>query len=58
MFICEIIGGEARPSNETSDVGFFPLDDLPPLSVGRSTAMQIELMFRHYKNPGLATEFD
>jgi ADP-ribose pyrophosphatase YjhB (NUDIX family) len=58
MFICEIIGGEARPSNETSDVEFFSLDNLPPLSIGRSTAAQIELMFRHRDNPGLATEFD
>jgi ADP-ribose pyrophosphatase YjhB (NUDIX family) len=58
MFICEIIGGEARPSNETSDVEFFSLDNLPPLSIGRSTAAQIELMFRHRDDPGLATEFD
>ena len=58
MFICEIIGGAAQPSNETSEVGFFSLDNLPPLSVGRSTVAQIELMFRHRDNPGLATEFD
>jgi ADP-ribose pyrophosphatase YjhB (NUDIX family) len=58
LFICEIVGGDARPSNETSEVGFFSLDDLPPLSIGRSTAAQIELMFRHRDNPGLATEFD
>ncbi len=58
MFICEIIGGEARPSNETSEVGFFALDSLPPLSIGRSTVAQIELMFRHRDNPALATEFD
>ena len=58
MFICEIIGGAVRPSNETSEVGFFAVDKLPPLSIGRSTAAQIELMFRHRDNPGLATEFD
>ena len=58
MFICEIIGGAARPSNETSEVGFFAVDKLPLLSIGRSTAAQIELMFRHRDNPGLATEFD
>jgi ADP-ribose pyrophosphatase YjhB (NUDIX family) len=58
MFICEIIGGEARPSNETSEVGFFPCHDLPPLSVGRSTAAQIGLMFRHRDDPALPTEFD
>jgi ADP-ribose pyrophosphatase YjhB (NUDIX family) len=58
MFICEITGGEARPSNETSEVGFFALGSLPPLSIGRSTEAQIEMMFRHRDNPALATEFD
>jgi ADP-ribose pyrophosphatase YjhB (NUDIX family) len=58
LFICEIIGGEARPSNETSEVAFFPRDDLPPLSIGRSTAAQIELMFQHRDDPTLATDFD
>jgi ADP-ribose pyrophosphatase YjhB (NUDIX family) len=58
LFICEITGGEARPSNETSEVAFFPRHDLPPLSVGRSTAAQIELMFRHREDPALPTEFD
>jgi len=58
LFICDIVGGEARTSNETSEVGFFARHDLPPLSVGRSTAAQIELMFRHRDDPGLPTEFD
>ena len=58
LFLCDIVGGEARTSNETSEVGFFPRHDLPPLSVGRSTAAQIELMFRHRDDPGLPTEFD
>jgi ADP-ribose pyrophosphatase YjhB (NUDIX family) len=58
LFICEIIGGEARPSNETSEVAFFSRADLPPLSIGRSTAAQIELMFHHRENPALATDFD
>jgi len=58
LFICEIVGGEARTSNETSEVAFFARHDLPPLSVGRSTAAQIELMFRHRDDPGLPTEFD
>ena len=58
FFICELIGGAARPSNETSEVAFFARDGLPPLSVGRSTAAQIERMFEHCADPTLATEFD
>ncbi|WP_077325581.1 NUDIX hydrolase [Virgibacillus siamensis] len=44
---CEIIGGEASESIETSAVGFFSEDDLPPLSIGRNTESQINLAFRH-----------
>jgi ADP-ribose pyrophosphatase YjhB (NUDIX family) len=58
FFICEITGGEARASNETSEVAFFPRDALPPLSLGRTTAAQIERMFHHAEHPDLATDFD
>ena len=58
FFICELTGGSARPSIETSDAAFFPRDALPPLSIGRTTAAQIERMFEHAANPDLPTEFD
>ena len=58
FFICEITGGEARVSNETSEVGFFARDSLPPLSLGRSTAAQIDKMFDHHADLRLPTDFD
>lgn len=58
FFICELTGGSARPSIETSDVAFFARHELPALSVGRATAAQIERMFRHAEEPGLPTDFD
>ena len=58
FFICEIIGGSARPSVETSEVAFFPRHALPPLSLGRTTALQIDRMFHHAEHPHLATDFD
>jgi ADP-ribose pyrophosphatase YjhB (NUDIX family) len=58
FFICELTGGSARPSDETSDVGFFSPQELPTLSLGRTTPEQIELMFRHAEHPDLPTEFD
>jgi ADP-ribose pyrophosphatase YjhB (NUDIX family) len=58
FFICELTGGSARPSIETSEVAFFARDELPALSVGRTTAAQIEGMFRHAEEPGLPTDFD
>jgi hypothetical protein len=58
FFICELIGGSARASIETSEASFFSRDALPPLSVGRTTAAQIERMFQHAENPQLPTDFD
>lgn len=58
FFVCEITGGEARPSEETSEVEFFPRLELPPLSLGRTTLAQIETMYRHREEPGLAADFD
>jgi ADP-ribose pyrophosphatase YjhB (NUDIX family) len=58
FFICELIGGSPRASIETSAASFFERDALPPLSVGRTTAAQIERMFQHADNPQLPTDFD
>lgn len=58
FFLCDLIGGEAKGSIETSEVGFFPEADLPPLSVHRVTAEQIRTMFRHERQRDLPTEFD
>ena len=46
MFIlCEIIGGQSTEGVETSAVEFFEKDKLPPLSIGRNTETQIQMMF-------------
>ena len=58
FFLCEIIGGAAAPSDETSEVDFFARDALPPLSLGRATQAQIERMFQHFEQPQLPTDFD
>jgi ADP-ribose pyrophosphatase YjhB (NUDIX family) len=58
FFICEITGGAARPSYETTEVEFFPINALPELSVGRTTAAQIQRMYEHSLHPDWPTEFD
>ena len=58
FFLCELTGGAARPSVETSEVAFFAEDELPELSVGRIQAHQLRRMFAHYRQPDLPTEFD
>jgi ADP-ribose pyrophosphatase YjhB (NUDIX family) len=59
FFICDITGGAPLPGPETSEVGFFTIDDLPEdLSAGRVRRHQIERMFEHWGSPHLPTEFD
>ena len=58
FFLCELLGGEARPSIETSAVGFFAEGDLPPLSQGRISVRQVQHMFEHHRNPQLPASFD
>ncbi|AYV70626.1 NUDIX hydrolase [Bacillus sp. PK3-056] len=59
MFIqCEIVGGEAQEGVETSSVGFFAKEDLPPLSIPRNTESQILLAFKHMANPLEPVYFD
>jgi ADP-ribose pyrophosphatase YjhB (NUDIX family) len=58
FFVCELTGGSASPSLETSAVEFFALDRLPQLSLGRTSPMQVERMYQHWKQPELMTDFD
>ncbi|GAB6926117.1 NUDIX hydrolase [Paenibacillus sp. JCM 10914] len=59
MFIqCEIIGGAAGVGVETSDVGFFHKDALPPLSEERNTREQLVRLFEYEHQPELPTWMD
>lgn len=58
FFLCELQGGAPRPSIETSAVDFFAADALPPLSPGRVSVGQLQLMFEHRRNPQLPASFD
>ena len=58
FLLCELTGGEARGSYETDAVGFFDPQDLPPMSLGRSTPRQVERMLEHWRDRALPTEFD
>lgn len=59
IFLCDIIDGEARPSNETSGVDFFPEQKIPPNFSGeRTTARHIRDVFAALKNPEIPTVFD
>lgn len=58
MFLCEITGNADELCHDITEAGFFDLDDLPPLSLHRTLAGHIEMLYDHYRNPGLPTVFD
>ncbi len=58
FFLCELTGGEAKPSIETESVGFFSVNELPDLSVSRVTKRQILRFYDHHLNPALPSEWD
>ncbi len=58
FFLCELEGGAAVDSHETTGARFFPEDALPELSVSRVTEAQIRRLFYLHRNPALPTEFD
>ncbi|MEH2358638.1 NUDIX hydrolase [Nostoc sp.] len=58
FFHCEIIGGSPSSSIDTEEVGFFPENSLPELSLGRVTPAQITRLFQHDRNPDFPTDFD
>lgn len=55
---CELVGGSARESIETSGAGFFGENGLPELSLTRVTPGQIARMFEHHRHPEWPADFD
>jgi ADP-ribose pyrophosphatase YjhB (NUDIX family) len=58
VFLCEIIGGRARPSNETLAADFFSFDNLPPLSGERTSERHLHEVFAHLQDPNRPAAFD
>ena len=58
IFLCAIVGGTARPSNETLAVDFFPFDDLPPLSGERTGERHLAEVAAHLREPHRPAAFD
>lgn len=58
VFLCTLVGGEARPSDETLAVGFFDFDDLPELSLSRTNKRHLAEVLAHHRDTGRAAAFD
>ena len=56
FFVCEPVGAVNLDytSYETSEIGWFAVDDLPELSASRVLPEQIVLLEQHWRNPGPA----
>jgi ADP-ribose pyrophosphatase YjhB (NUDIX family) len=51
FILCHETGGNLTGSIETLDAKFFPINNLPPLSEGRITKNQLDLMYEFKNDP-------
>lgn len=58
VFLCDLLGGELQASDETLDAGFFPFDDLPPLSMERTGERHLQDVLAHLRDPQRPASFD
>jgi ADP-ribose pyrophosphatase YjhB (NUDIX family) len=58
VFLCTLVGGEPRPSEETSAADFFDFDALPELSAQRTHARHLAEVRAHLADPLRAAAFD
>lgn len=58
FFLCTAIGGEFVPNSETTESGYFGLDELPRLATAKVTEDQIKMCFEAKKAEHWVTMFD
>ena len=58
VLAARVVGGAPAMSSETDEVGWFPRDALPPLSVGRNSARLLARVFAHHDDPSLPPDVD
>ena len=58
VFMCQLIGGEARSSDETLAADFFGPDELPPLSQARTGERHLAEAFAHLQDKHRPAAFD
>jgi ADP-ribose pyrophosphatase YjhB (NUDIX family) len=60
FFVCEplSVGEGTRDGKEILDVGWFAMDDLPPLSATRIQREELEICYASWRDPSLPTVVD
>ena len=58
FILCTPLGGSFRPNSETTESGYFALDELPPLSTDKNNEEQVKMCFDAYHAEHWTTVFD
>ena len=58
IFLCKLLDGEPRTSHETLAVDFFDPNELPPLSLFRTSESMLQEVFAHVQDPLRPALFD
>lgn len=51
IFHCDLLSGEPKDNIEISEIDFFDIEKLPPLSIHRITERQLKILYAAVKNP-------
>ena len=55
---CSVLGGSFKANNETTDSGYFLLEELPPLATEKNNAEQIKMCFQAFSEQSWKTILD
>lgn len=58
FFLCTCLGGEFVPNSETTETGYFGMDELPNLATAKVTTEQIRMCFEAKDAAHWVTQFD
>ncbi len=58
FILCSIVSGSFQPNNETTESGFFSLNELPILDENKTIYNQIQMCFKSFKNEKWEVVFD
>ena len=58
FILCDLLGGSFRENSETIAIGYFSMNNLPPLSENKTTREQIQMCFDAYRAEHWETVFD
>jgi len=56
--LCEDLGGEFKPNIETTEIGYFSLDDLPDINTHKANIEQLRLCLRAARSDHWETFYD